>query len=56
MMKIDENLICSFQILKPMTQLANININNSDQKQQKLPRGVTPPKSLKKQNQPPAQQ
>ena len=56
MMKIDENLICSFQILKPMTQLANININNNDQKQQKLPRGVTPPKSLKKQNQPPGQQ
>ena len=50
MMKIDENLICSFQILKPMTELANINVNN-DQKQQKLPRGVTPPKSLKKQNQ-----
>ena len=56
MMKIDENLICSFQILKPMTQLANININNSDQKQQKLPRGVTPPKSLKNKNQPPGQQ
>ena len=59
MMKIDENLICSFQILKPMTQLANININNNDQNQHKLPRGVTPPKSLKKQNQqqqPPGQQ
>ena len=50
MMKIDENLICSFQILKPMTELANINVNN-DPKQQKLPRGVTPPKSMKKQNQ-----
>ena len=50
MMKIDDNLICSFQILKPMTELANIN-NNNEQKQQKLPRGVTPPKSFKKQNQ-----
>ena len=50
MMKIDENLICSFQILKPMTELANINVNN-DPKQQKLPRGVTPPKGMKKQNQ-----
>ena len=58
MMKIDENLICSFQILKPMTELANINVNN-DPKQQKLPRGVTPPKGMKKQNQqqqPPAPQ
>ena len=49
MMKIDENLICSFQILKPMTELANINVTN-DQKQQKLARGVTPPKGMKKQN------
>ena len=58
MMKIDENLICSFQILKPMTELANINVTN-DQKQQKLARGVTPPKGMKKQNpqqQPPAPQ
>ena len=56
MMKIDENLICSFQILKPMTELANININK-DPNQQKLPRGVTPPKTLKnKQNQPQQQQ
>ena len=49
MMKVDENLICSFQILKPMTALANIN-PNQDQKQQRLPRGVTPPKNFKKQN------
>ncbi len=58
MMKIDENLICSFQILKPMTELANSNVTN-DPKQQKLPRGVTPPKGMKKQNQqqqPPAPQ
>ena len=33
MMKIDENLICSFQILKPMTELANININKEPNQQ-----------------------
>ena len=42
-----------------MTELANINVTN-DQKNQKLPRGVTPPKGMKKQNQqqqqPPAPQ
>ena len=46
MMSVDENLICSFQILKPMTTLANINVN-SNPMQQRLPRGVTPPKSMK---------
>ena len=49
MMKVDENLICSFQILKPMTALANIN-PNPDPGQHKLPRGVTPPKNFKKQH------
>ena len=33
MMKIDENLICSFQILKPMIELANININKEPNQQ-----------------------
>ena len=46
MMSIDENLICSFQILKPMTMLSNNNINPTPQIHN-LPRGVTPPKSMK---------
>jgi serine/threonine-protein phosphatase PP1 catalytic subunit len=46
MMSIDENLICSFQILKPMTVLSNTNINPTPQIHN-LPRGVTPPKSMK---------
>ena len=46
MMSIDDNLICSFQILKPMTVLSNTNINPTPQIHN-LPRGVTPPKSMK---------
>ena len=46
MMLVDENLMCGFKILKPMTTLANINVN-SNPMQQRLPRGVTPPKSMK---------
>ena len=46
MMSIDDNLICSFQILKPMTVLSNTNINPTSQIHN-LPRGVTPPKSMK---------
>ena len=46
MMSIDDNLICSFQILKPMTVLTNTNINPTPQIHN-LPRGVTPPKSMK---------
>ena len=46
MMSIDENLICSFQILKPMNMLSNTNINPAPQIHN-LPRGVTPPKSMK---------
>ena len=46
MMSIDDNLICSFQILTPMTVLTNTNINPTPQIHN-LPRGVTPPKSMK---------
>lgn len=44
MMSVDENLICSFQILKPMSTLPS---NFPQQRQQ---RGVTPPKHMKGNN------
>ncbi len=49
MMTVDENLVCSFQILKPMNNIVQnnnmgtANVGNTAQGG-RLPRGVTPPK------------
>ena len=49
MMTVDENLVCSFQILKPMNNIVQnnnmgtANVGNTAQSG-RLPRGVTPPK------------
>ena len=54
MMTVDENLVCSFQILKPMNNQTNTNIVNTPTPNtnvgQRLPRGVTPPKHNKGNN------
>lgn len=47
MMSVDENLVCSFQILKPMNNLQPP-VNNNTQGGSRLARGVTPPKHMKK--------
>ena len=47
MMSVDENLVCSFQILKPMNNLQPP-VNNNAQNNSRLARGVTPPKHMKK--------
>ena len=55
MMTVDENLVCSFQLLKPMNNLVQsnnmgtANMNNTAQGG-RLPRGVTPPKHNKGNN------
>jgi hypothetical protein len=43
MMSVDENLLCSFQILKPANKLSNAGYINSGG----YTRGITPPKDKK---------
>ena len=54
MMTVDENLVCSFQILKPMNNQTNTNIVNTPTPNTKVgkrrPRAVTPPKHNKGNN------